>query len=200
MARPTVRRIVVVLAVSSCRGEHVPCLGTERPHFLSKRTSPRHRCPRSAFSVDGSERRGADVGRPEKGNANRSYLGFPFCLRRMAPLYTRSPRSHKIFVRRTIVQLQRPSPEPRSTWNRLEPLLPGQFLRHRSILVPFLRRWGFRCTRARVSLPAPAAPRSSAASRRRAADLDDLPPAGASSTWHASPAGLRLSPAAAGDS
>ena len=51
-----------------------------------------------------------------------------------------------------------------------------------------------------VSLPAPVAPRSSAASRRRVAGSDDLPPAGASSTWHASPAGLRFSPAAAGDS
>ena len=55
-------------------------------------------------------------------------------------------------------------------------------------------------TRPRVSLPAPAAPRSSAASRRRAAGSDDLPSAGASSTWHASPAGLRFSPAAAEDS
>ena len=52
----------------------------------------------------------------------------------------------------------------------------------------------------RVSLPAPAAPRSAATCRRTAAGLDVLPPAGASSTWHASRAGPRSSPAAAGDS
>ncbi len=43
----------------------------------------------------------------------------------------------------------------------------------------------------RVSLPAPAASRSSATCRRTAAGLDALPPAGASSTWHAAPAGAR---------
>ena len=52
----------------------------------------------------------------------------------------------------------------------------------------------------RVSLPAPAAPRSAATCRRTAAGLDVLPPAGASSTWQASRAGPRSSPAAAGDS
>ena len=59
---------------------------------------------------------------------------------------------------------------------------------------------GLRCTRPRVSLPAPAAPRSSAACRRRAAGSDALLPAGASSTGHASRAGPRSLPAAAGDS
>ena len=74
------------------------------------------------------------------------------------------------------------------------------FLRHRSTLVSFLRPGGLRCTRPRVSLPAPVAPRSSAAYRRTAAGSGALPPAGASSTAHASPTGPRFSPAAAGDS
>ena len=59
---------------------------------------------------------------------------------------------------------------------------------------------GLRCTRPRVSLPALAAPRSSSACRRRAAGSDALLPAAASSTGHASRAGPRSSPAAAGDS
>ena len=74
------------------------------------------------------------------------------------------------------------------------------FLRHRSTRVPFLRQAGFVALSPRVSLPAPVAPRSSAASRRKAAGSDALPPAGASSTAHASPAAPRSSPAAAGDS
>ena len=72
------------------------------------------------------------------------------------------------------------------------------FLRHRSTRVPCLRR--FVALRPRVSLLAPAAPRSSAACRRTAAGSDDLPPAGASSTAHASPAGPQFSRAGAGDS
>ena len=71
------------------------------------------------------------------------------------------------------------------------------FLRHRSTRVPFLRQAGFVALSPRVSLPAPVAPRSSAASRRKAAGSDALPPAGASSTAHASPAAPRSSPAAA---
>ena len=72
------------------------------------------------------------------------------------------------------------------------------FLRQRSTRVPCLRR----CValRPRVSLLAPAAPRSSAACRRTVAWSDVLPPAGTSSTAHASPAGPQFSPAAAGDS
>ena len=126
------------------------------------------------------------------------YPGFPICLPQMAPLYTREPPSARNSVRRTIVQLQRPSPQPTLTWNRPEPLLSGHFSDTAPHLCPFFA--SLRCTRPRVSLPAPAAPRSSAASRRRAAGSDDLPPAGASSIWRASPAGLRFSPAAAGDS
>ena len=124
--------------------------------------------------------------------------GFPICLPQMAPLYTREPPSARNPVRRTIVQLQRPSPQPTLTWNRPEPLLSGHFSDTAPHLCPFFAN--LRCTRPRVSLPAPAAPRSSAASRRRAAGSDDLPPAGASSIWRASPAGPQFSPAAAGDS
>ena len=39
--------------------------------------------------------------------------GFPFCLSRMAPLYTRPPPSGRNSVRRTSVQLQRLSLSPR---------------------------------------------------------------------------------------
>ena len=38
-------------------------------------------------------------------------------------LYTRGPPSPRNFLRRTIVQLQRPSPQPALTCDRLEPLL-----------------------------------------------------------------------------
>ena len=124
--------------------------------------------------------------------------GFPIYLPQMAPLYTREPPSARNSVRRTIVQLQRPSPQPTLTWNRPEPLLSGHFSDTAPHSCPFFA--SLRCTRPRVSLPAPAAPRSSAASRRRVAGSDDLPPAGASSTAHASPAGLQFSPTAAGDS
>ena len=127
-----------------------------------------------------------------------NYQGFPIRLPQMAPLYTREPPSARNPVRRTIVQLQRPSPQPTLTWNRPEPLLSGHFSDTAPHLYPFFA--SLRCTRPRVSLPAPAAPRSSAASRRRAAGSDDLPPAGASSIWRASPAGPQFSPAAAGDS
>ena len=130
--------------------------------------------------------------------ATRVKPGFPICLPQMAPLYTREPPSARNSVRRTIVQLQRPSPQPTLTWNRPEPLLSGHFSDTAPHLCPFFA--SLRCTRPRVSLPAPAAPRPSAASRRRVAGSDDLPPAGASSTAHASPAGLQFSPTAAGDS
>ena len=61
----------------------------------------------------------------------------------------------------------------------------------------FLRQADFVALRPGVSRPAPVAPRSSAACRRTAAGSDALLPAGASSTAHASPGGLRFSPAAA---
>ena len=130
------------------------------------------------------------AGRPAE-DAPTIKPAFPICLPQMAPLYTREPPSARNSVRRTIVQLQRPSPQPTLTWNRPEPLLSGHFSDTAPHLCPFFA--SLRCTRPRVSLPAPAAPRSSAASRRRAAGSDDLPPAGASSIW-------RASPAAAGDS
>ena len=69
--------------------------------------------------------------------------GFPFCLPRMAPLYTREPPIPRNFLRRTIVQLRRPSPQPPLTCNRLEPPTFRAFLRHRSTLVAFLRQAGF---------------------------------------------------------
>ena len=71
------------------------------------------------------------------------YPGFPFCLPRMVPLYTREPPIPRNFLRRTIVQLRRPSPQPPLTCNRLEPPTFRAFLRHRSTLVAFLRQAGF---------------------------------------------------------
>ena len=41
-------------------------VGTESLRSVSRRTSPQPRCRRSAFSADGSEQRGADVGRLER--------------------------------------------------------------------------------------------------------------------------------------
>ena len=73
------------------------------------------------------------------------------------------------------------------------------FLRHRSTLMA-LSSPEFSSQRSPAILPALAAPRSSAACRRTADGSDALPPAGASSTAHASPDGPPSSPAAAGDS
>jgi hypothetical protein len=52
---------------------------------------------------------------------------FPIYLPQIAPLYTREPPSARNSVRRTIVPLQRPSPQPTLTWKRPEPLLLGHF-------------------------------------------------------------------------
>ena len=151
------------------------------------------------LAIDGALNAGVDILQSSKASRGLPIKpGFPICLPQMAPLYTREPPSARNSVRRTIVQLQRPSPQPTLTWNRPEPLLSGHFSDTAPHLCPFFA--SLRCTRPRVSLPAPAAPRSSAASRRRVAGSDDLPPAGASSTAHASPAGLQFSPTAAGDS
>ena len=52
---------------------------------------------------------------------------FRFARPRWHLLYTREPPSARNPVRLTIVQLQRPSPQPTLTWNRPEPLLSGHF-------------------------------------------------------------------------
>ena len=69
------------------------------------------------------------VSRADEGNrALAAYEpGFPICLPRMVPLYTREPPSARNFVRRPIGRLQRLSPQPAVTWKRLEPLLSGHF-------------------------------------------------------------------------
>ena len=116
------------------------------------------------------------------------------------PLYTPEGRpAPETLVRHSIVPLQRPSAQPVVTCGRLEALCS----RHFSDTAPHVGHFFANRTALpvpRVSLPAPAAPRSAATCRRTAAGLDVLPPAGASSTWHASRAGPRSSPAAAGDS
>ena len=134
-------------------------------------------------------------GRPEKVQAGISVLPAPD-----GPLYTRRAAERTKLLSSHI----RPAPEA-VTSARADVRPTGApafraFLRHRSTRVPFLRQAGFVALSPRVSLPAPVAPRSSAASRRKAAGSDALPPAGASSTAHASPAAPRSSPAAAGDS
>ena len=63
--------------------------------------------------------------------------GFPFCLLQMAPLYTRETPSARNSIRRTIVQFQRPSPQPTLTWNRPEPLLSRHFSDTAPHLCPF---------------------------------------------------------------
>ena len=116
------------------------------------------------------------------------------------PLYTPEGRpAPETLVRHSIVPLQRPSAQPVVTCGRLEALCS----RHFSDTAPHVGHFFANRTALpvpRVSLPAPAAPRSAATCRRTAAGLDVLPPAGASSTGHASRAGPRSSPAAAGDS
>ena len=105
---------------------------------------------------------------------------------------------HARFLQRTLFRSQLPSGGAALDWKPTGAPAFRVFLRHRSTRVPCLRR--FVALRPRVSLPALAAPRSSAACRRTVAGSDALPPAGASSTAHASPAGPRFSLAAAGDS
>ena len=126
------------------------------------------------------------------------YPEFPFWPPGSEPFYTNAASERPDFF---IPRCSAPNSRqlgPRSTGNRLGPLLSGHF----SDTAPHVCRvFAMRASlhSPRISLPAPAAPRSSAASRRKAAGSDDLPPAGASSTWHASPAGLQFSPTAAGD-
>ena len=127
------------------------------------------------------------------------YPGFPFCLPRMASLYIREPPSARNFVRRTIVQLQRPSPQPALTCDRLEPPAFRAFSQTPPHTCALSSPCGTSLHSSRVSLPARVAPKSFAACRRTAAGSDALLPAGASSTAHASPAGPQFSPAAAGD-
>ena len=126
-------------------------------------------------------------------------LGFPFCLLDGPVIYPiAADRTETSFVAQSFSSRGRHlSPRRRATgWSPCFQGIPQTPLHTCALSSP----GGLRCTRPRVSLPAPAAPRSSAASRRRAAGSDALPPAGASSTWHASPAGLRFSPVAAEDS
>ena len=96
------------------------------------------------------------------------------------PLYTPEGRpAPETLVRHSIVPLQRPSAQPVVTCGRLEAL----FSRHFSDTAPHVGHFFANRTALpvpRVSLPAPAAPRSAATCRRTAAGLDVLPPAGAS--------------------
>ena len=59
-------RVIVALELEGRRRRH-----GSRPPQRSRRTSLRSRCPRSAFSVDGSEQRGADVGRLGRDSGRR---------------------------------------------------------------------------------------------------------------------------------
>ena len=74
-------------------------------------------------------------------------------------LYTPEGPSPRNFLRRTIVKLRRPSPQPALTGDRLEPLLSG----HSSDTAPHLRPFFARRTSLhppRVSLPGAVVPRS----------------------------------------
>ena len=83
---------------------------------------------RHGFGIgDGRHGFGIGDGQLQRQLHEALYPGFPFCLPRMASLYIREPPSARNFVRRTIVQLQRPSPQPALTCDRLEPLLSGHF-------------------------------------------------------------------------
>ena len=126
--------------------------------------------------------------------------GCPFCLPWMAPFI------HPKGAERTKLRssLNRPAPEAVTSARADGP--PTEAPLFWGIPQTPLYTWalsspgGLRCTRPRVSLPAPAAPRSSAACRRTAAGSDVLPPAGASSTARASRAVRRFSPAGAASS
>ena len=122
--------------------------------------------------------------------------GFPFCQPDQG-LYTPTRLSARQISSSHVASL------PVEAALDVEPTRAPAFrasLRHRSTPMLFLRQADFVALRPGVSRPAPVAPRSSAACRRTAAGSDALLPAGASSTAHASPGGLRFSPAAAEDS
>ena len=126
-------------------------------------------------------------------------LGFPICPPRMAPLYTQRQRS----ARNPCSSQHRPASEAvssaRAAVRPLKSLRSGRSADTAPDVCPFGRQVAAPHG-PRVSLPAPAAPKSAAACRRTAAWSDALLPAGASSTGHALRAGPRSSPAAAGDS
>ena len=175
-------------------------VGTVRPHKTSA-TATRvitNNLFTYRASVMGVFPRGQAWSTPPMGGGS-SIRDFRFACPRW-PLYTPEGRpAPETLVRHSIVPLQRPSAQPVVTCGRLEAL----FSRHFSDTAPHVGHFFANRTALpvpRVSLPAPAAPRSAATCRRTAAGLDVLPPAGASSTWHASRAGPRSSPAAAGDS
>ena len=116
------------------------------------------------------------------------------------PLHTpKGGPAHETLVRHSIVPLERPSAQLGRPCDPLKSLCSGRSADTPPDACPFFARRAAPHV-PRVSLPAPAAPRSAAASRRRAAGSDALLRAGASSTAHASPAGPRFSPVAAGDS
>ena len=129
----------------------------------------------------------------------RLNLGFPICPPRMAPLYTQRQRS----ARNPCSSQHRPASEAvssaRAAVRPLKSLRSGRSADTAPDVCPFGRQVAAPHG-PRVSLPAPAAPKSAAACRRTAAWSDALLPAGASSTGHALRAGPRSSPAAAGDS
>ena len=162
---------------------------------------PRRSAGSRGFVADGCVivNRAAAEFQQRTGQPRRSSRDFRFACPRW-PLYTPEGRpAPETLVRHSIVPLQRPSAQPVVTCGRLEALCS----RHFSDTAPHVGHFFANRTALpvpRVSLPAPAAPRSAATCRRTAAGLDVLPPAGASRTWHASRAGPRSSPAAAGDS
>ena len=137
------------------------------------------------------------------GNRRASSSGIGPCLirnfhfgRRIRAFIHQHPSAHARFLHRTLFRSSAEAAlgvEP----TRAPAFRP--FLRHRSTLMA-LSSPEFSSQRSPAILPALAAPRSSAACRRTADGSDALPPAGASSTAHASPDGPPSSPAAAGDS
>ena len=112
------------------------------------------------------------------------YLGFPICPPRMAPLYTQRQRS----ARNPCSSQHRPASEAvssaRAAVRPLKSLRSGRSADTAPDVCPFGRQVAAPHG-PRVSLPAPAAPKSAAACRRTAAWSDALLPAGASSTGHA---------------
>ncbi len=107
--------------------------------------------------------------------------GFPFCLSRMEPLYTRKPPRPRESSSSHIVQALRPSLQPALTSCGLNPGLPGHSFDTAPHLCPrFAKPASLHAPR--VNLPGPVAPRSAGALPRTGVESGGSPPGTASSS------------------
>ena len=89
----------------------------------------------TVLSLSGSVSQRLELRRIRSRSSTRLILDFRFACRGWPRLYTREPSNPRDCVRRTIVQVRRPSLQPALTCSGLEVRASRAFLRHRSSLV-----------------------------------------------------------------